>query len=558
MRNTVYEPPHILSTKPKLMIKELHRYLDEHERSNDEDQTTCAQLLRFLELRNDWTFAQIVLNRVNSLQKEISEAGATESRINFLKEEASQLRFKVNCFENEKLEQKKKLQNELLDLTSLSSEKKQSLNDRRTYLEQCEMENREKSKQIETLQDAIDISRSCVSQQEHELSSLEQLLSSQANLLETTSQEIKALNAKLIGEGNQECSPLEFRPRVISAREREATFATLIKQQRERNRQLRYEIMTRRKSIRVFCRIRCSFEPDEHNAVTLVQGSDTEVRVSKPLKTYKGIETRDEYFTLDKVFGPQHTNAEVFYEIEPLIEGALKGHNVCIFAYGQTSAGKSHTMISDDGITKRAVQFIFEELDCMDDTEFSITGNCVEVYLDHVNDLFSGLGTSSDSRLGATLEFRNSNDVFHALSYAQTRRKTISTKANASSSRSHFIFSIGVSTLNKKTGVHTNCVLRFIDLAGSERVFSDDPSRLQETKAINSSLSTLGTVIQALHNPGSHIPFRASKLTELLAPCLTDSSKVLMLVNVAPEKSHVNETLSSLRFAARANSTVLN
>lgn len=558
MRNTVYEPPAILSSKPQLMIRELRKCLDSQENLKDDEQQTSAQLLKFLELRSAWVSAKLVLKRLQSLQNEIATVGASESRIRLLDEEAAALKFKIERSEDDKAEQNKRLQKELLALTISCSDKQKELDSLALKLEQCEVEQCEKREQIETLQNELEAAKASVSQLEDGFAALDKASLSQSAFLASITQEVSELNEILTGQTVQTDTPLEQLPSIIAARKQETNLSTLIKQQRERNRQLRYDVMTRRKSIRVFCRIRCLFESDQPVAVTPVKDSETQVKVLKPFKTYKGVEYKDEYFTLDKVFGSKHTNEEVFFEVEPLIQGALRGHNICIFAYGQTSAGKSHTMISDDGIVQRAIKFIFDELHSTDDIEFEITGRCVEVYLDQVIDLFSGLRTSSSSRSGAILEFKTGNDVLRALAYAQIRRKTTSTKANASSSRSHFIFSIGVNIFYKTSGHSSDCMLRFVDLAGSERVFSDDVSRLQETKAINSSLSTLGTVIQALQHPGSHVPFRASKLTELLEPSLTDNSKVLMLVNIAPEKSHVNETLSSLRFAARANSTVLN
>ena len=94
-----------------------------------------------------------------------------------------------------------------------------------------------------------------------------------------------------------------------------------------------------------------------------------------------------------------------------------------------------------------------------------------------------------------------------------------------------------------------------VDLAGSERLKESGATgdRLTETKHINKSLSNLGNVIMALSAKESHVPFRNSKLTFLLQQALGGSAKTLMLVNVSPKEACTNETINSLRFAAKVN-----
>ena len=137
---------------------------------------------------------------------------------------------------------------------------------------------------------------------------------------------------------------------------------------------------------------------------------------------------------------------------------------------------------------------------------------------------------------------------------------------NAASSRSHLVVTIHVSTLNRQTGHLSNGKLAFVDLAGSERLkkSGSEGQALKEAAAINGSLSALGDVIAALtssnsssssapaESSSSHVPYRNSKLTMLMADCLGGTAKTLMVVNVAPTTSDLQESAAALGWAARA------
>ena len=126
---------------------------------------------------------------------------------------------------------------------------------------------------------------------------------------------------------------------------------------------------------------------------------------------------------------------------------------------------------------------------------------------------------------------------------------------NAASSRSHSIFALYLKGVNEGLGSELHGALHLVDLAGSERLDKSGAvgAALKETCAINKSLSSLADVFAAKAEKRGHVPFRNSKLTHLMEPCLSGNGKTLMLVNVAPESTHSQETLDTLKFAKRVN-----
>merc|ERR1711953_613692 len=106
---------------------------------------------------------------------------------------------------------------------------------------------------------------------------------------------------------------------------------------------------------------------------------------------------------------------------------------------------------------------------------------------------------------------------------------------------------------NRELGTELHGALHLVDLAGSERLAKSGSTgdRLKETQNINRSLSSLADVFLAKAQGHSHIPFRNSKLTHLMEPCLSGHGKTLMAVNIGPEIDNSHETLCSLRFASQ-------
>ncbi|XP_010482874.1 PREDICTED: kinesin-like protein KIN-14N [Camelina sativa] len=336
-------------------------------------------------------------------------------------------------------------------------------------------------------------------------------------------------------------------------------------------------------NIRVFCRVR-PLLPGENN------GEEGKT-ISYPTSLEalgRGIDlmqnAQKHSFTFDKVFLPTASQQDVFIEISQLVQSALDGYKVCIFAYGQTGSGKTFTMMGrpgnpeEKGLIPRSLEQIFETRQSLRSQgwKYELQVSMLEIYNETIRDLLSTNKEAVRTDNGVSpqkhaikhdasgnthvaeltiLDVKSSREVSFLLDHAARNRSVGKTQMNEQSSRSHFVFTLRISGVNESTEQQVQGVLNLIDLAGSERLSKSGSTgdRLKETQAINKSLSSLGDVIFALAKKEDHVPFRNSKLTYLLQPCLGGDSKTLMFVNIAPESSSTGESLCSLRFAARVN-----
>ncbi|XP_047342641.1 kinesin-like protein KIN-14N [Impatiens glandulifera] len=328
-------------------------------------------------------------------------------------------------------------------------------------------------------------------------------------------------------------------------------------------------------NIRVFCRVRPSL-PDDSTESKLI---------SFPISTEslgRGIDVtqngQKHSFSFDKVFMPDTSQQDVFVEISQLVQSALDGYKVCIFAYGQTGSGKTHTMMGRPGnpdlkgLIPRSLEQIFKTRESLEPQgwKYELQVSMLEIYNETIRDLLSTNSAAGGNKQynikhdanGNThvsdltiSDVRSSREVSFLLDQAAQSRSVSKTHMNEQSSRSHFVFTLRISGVNESTEQHVQGVLNLIDLAGSERLSKSGSTgdRLKETQAINKSLSSLSDVIFALGKKEEHVPFRNSKLTYLLQPCLGGDSKTLMFVNISPDPTSTNESLCSLRFAARVN-----
>ncbi|KAL6781862.1 KIN14A2 [Auxenochlorella protothecoides x Auxenochlorella symbiontica] len=337
-------------------------------------------------------------------------------------------------------------------------------------------------------------------------------------------------------------------------------------------RQLHNTIQELKGNIRVFCRVRPPSGEEGASSIQIPDGDQgSELQVTHAAAS--GAAPATHTFSYDRVFGPAARQEAVFQEISQLVQSALDGYNICIFAYGQTGSGKTHTMLGragEEGIVPRAMRQLFGDGEALARRgwRFAMAVSVVEIYNEELRDLLGARlppgkkhTISHDAKTGATsVSFLEavgvgSAEAAQSLLERATKQRAIGcTAMNEHSSRSHMVFMLSITGNNDETGQTVRGQLNLVDLAGSERLSRSgvEGKGVKETQAINKSLSALGDVIAALVNKDTHVPYRNSRLTHLLQGCLGGASgKALMLVHVAPEPGSAQETLCSLRFAAK-------
>ncbi|KAI6245056.1 Kinesin heavy chain [Erysiphe necator] len=279
-------------------------------------------------------------------------------------------------------------------------------------------------------------------------------------------------------------------------------------------------------------------------------------------------------FTFDRVFDMNSRQKDVFdFSIKSTVDDILNGYNGTVFAYGQTGAGKSYTMMGTDidsgdgrGVIPRIVEQIFASiLSSPSSIEYTVRVSYMEIYMERIRDLLAphndNLPVHEEKNRGVyvkgLLEIYVSSiqEVYEVMRRGGNARAVASTNMNAESSRSHSIFVITITQKNVETGSAKSGQLFLVDLAGSEKVGKTGASgqTLEEAKKINKSLSALGMVINNLTDgKSSHIPYRDSKLTRILQESLGGNSRTTLIINCSPSSYNAEETLGTLRFGMRA------
>jgi len=303
----------------------------------------------------------------------------------------------------------------------------------------------------------------------------------------------------------------------------------------------------------------------------LVYQPKTRVDLTKQIETIP--------FSFDNVFDEAATNRVVYERsVRSLIPSFLEGRWVSIFCYGQTGAGKTFTMMGPNnnstasaadpnvaggndnlGLYYMAALDIFHQLRSM--PEYSVKVSFFEIYggklFDLLNDraavkclenhhgrvCFPGLSQHTVESASSLLEHMETGLL---------QRSTGTTSRNADSSRSHAVMQLHLCRNQREFSQ-----LTFIDLAGSERgadTSSSSRATRMEGAEINTSLLALKEVIRAMATgeDSTHVPFRGSKLTQVLKQSFVGSNcQSVMIACISPNIGNCEQTLNTLRYADR-------
>ncbi|MGH0169176.1 UNVERIFIED_CONTAM: hypothetical protein FKN15_056303 [Acipenser sinensis] len=313
-------------------------------------------------------------------------------------------------------------------------------------------------------------------------------------------------------------------------------------------------------------------------------------------------------YIFDKVLPPNTSQENVYNACaKQIVKDVLGGYNGTIFAYGQTSSGKTHTMEGKlhnpqlMGIIPRISHDIFDHIYSMDENlEFHIKVSYFEIYMDKIRDLLdvskTNLAVHEDKNRvpyvkGCTERFVSSpEEVMDVIDEGKANRHVAVTNMNEHSSRSHSIFLINIKQENVETEKKLCGKLYLVDLAGSEKVSKTgaegavldeakninkslsalgnvisalaegtvsktgaEGAVLDEAKNINKSLSALGNVISALaEGTKTHVPYRDSKMTRILQDSLGGNCRTNIVICCSPSVYNEAETKSTLMFGQRA------
>eukprot|EP00897_Mesotaenium_endlicherianum_P007914 jgi/Mesen1/7150/ME000037S06515 len=319
---------------------------------------------------------------------------------------------------------------------------------------------------------------------------------------------------------------------------------------RAENRRLYNTVQDLKGNIRVYCRVRPQQPSDAANHVVVhTSGSEQEITVTSAGGGAGGAKRgRDAHktFIFDRVFGASSCQEEVFDDMKPLVRSVLDGFSVCIFAYGQTGSGKTYTMSGPNS--------------CRAPADWGIS-------LDSTLEIRStagagarageGLGVAGGSG-GAGPAMMMSVPEAH-VEPVDSMKRVVEVMRRGAANRAMAVVTIYVHGKEVGSSARLQGRLHLVDLAGSERVERSGAAgeRMREAQHINKSLAALGDVIAALAQKSAHVPYRNSKLTQILQSSLGGQAKTLMFVHVSPDADSYSETVSTLKFAERVSTVEL-
>ncbi|VEL33638.1 unnamed protein product [Protopolystoma xenopodis] len=316
---------------------------------------------------------------------------------------------------------------------------------------------------------------------------------------------------------------------------------------------------------------------------------------------------KDECFIFNRIFRENSTQLDIFNEVRPLIASAVDGHNVCFMAYGPTGTGKTFSMqgtSAEPGISPRAIEEMFELCNllrgvCDCEIKLSMLEIHNEVIYDLLAECIRPIRLCDDGVDVYLLEVEEKltsceAEALHWIARGQRKRKMSSTKLNSESSRSHLVVRLSISIKCKLTDEERHSSLLFCDLAGSEsaeRIEAVGGMQV-ETGYINRSLATLGRIFEALRQRSNNMtcgsksmsavinthsgntatsnltptnllasttamrqltpPYRESKLTHLLKPCLGGQAKCVLIITASGDPTNLDRSVKALEFGQKA------
>ena len=281
-------------------------------------------------------------------------------------------------------------------------------------------------------------------------------------------------------------------------------------------------------------------------------------------------------FKFDKIFTKDITSEKIYLDIcQDVIKQFINGINGTIFVYGQTTSGKTYTMLGNinyPGILPCALKNLFDLLENekkAKNLNYNLYCSYIEIYNEVIHDLIgngTGCKITEDINYGLVIPeaqkicINTFEEGIQLKDIGEEKRQYKDTLINEYSSRSHTIFQLYLETSiqdkEKNTFRNKYSLLNLVDLAGSERINNTDKNisiNNNETGYINKSLFALSNVINKLsENKNNYIPYRDSKLTRLLSKGLGGGSLVTIICNISPSANNFFQTVSTLRFANRA------
>lgn len=334
--------------------------------------------------------------------------------------------------------------------------------------------------------------------------------------------------------------------------------------------------------VKVFLRVRPILNDESHADFNVEEN----VVIARP-QSKEGTSQNyaERKYTFTKIFGEKSYQDDIFVDVAmPMLKQFVRGHDALIFAYGATSAGKTFTVRGsedDPGLIPRITKAILG-MEKPADFERGLYVSCVEIYNERIQDLLGNnkvpLRISKDGfgytivKNATEIELKTFDDLKGILDTIDKMKSVGSTSYNASSSRSHCVFTLKLITipLDPRTKQRvadlsriTASRLSIVDLAGSERVKSGEgySKIVNEARAINKSMLTLGKCIRGIRQAKNgqknfQIPYRESKITELFRdffdPVSSKKTFISIIINISPSTKQFDDTLFALQFAAEA------